>query len=466
MNFKKFSLINAFIALASAKVGDINDFKDYPGIIELIEANTVDYAKNFIHTFTDGPIYSGNCLFPKEEYYEDMMYAALNNEQYNEDLGCGLCAVVVSTSNPYKAIRIRVIDQCPECEHGSLDFSDIAFKALSNKSPDRIKITWALIPCDVDVNEFPALVPKDAELKFQFKTGSTEFWGEVEVYNSLYPVVKVDFLQNGEYVSLYRRAYNYWALQSGGFGSGPYTFRVTLADNTIIEAKNVEMVIPSSDEGDEYSSGTQTIIQQSSTIQSRGLSGGNSSNKKTEVTPSKEVTKEAGDIKTVKEVTGTGTADANKKVSATATKEVVATATKEAIATAIQDIAATAIIETASTAIKETAVTSISETTVASEKVIIKTTTTMCPAAFINQGYECCEKDNCEVFYTDDNGDWGVNNAMEWCGIRNDCKSACPETFSSMGYTCCEDCTVYYSDESGDWGVENGEWCGIPYSCN
>jgi len=99
MNFKKFSLINAFIALASAKVGDINDFKDYPGIIELIEANTVDYAKNFIHTFTDGPIYSGdgtaygdarsggNCLFPKEEYYEDMMYAALNNEQYNEDLG-------------------------------------------------------------------------------------------------------------------------------------------------------------------------------------------------------------------------------------------------------------------------------------------------------------------------------------------------------------------------------------------
>jgi len=424
MNFKSFSIINALIALASAKVGNINDFKDYPGIIDLIEANTVDYAKNFIHTFTDGPIYSGdgtaygdarsggNCLFPKEEYYEDMMYAALNNEQYNEDMGCGLCAVVVSTSNPYKAVRIRIIDQCPECEHGSLDFSDIAFKALSNKTPDRIKITWALIPCDVDVNEWPALVPKDAELKFQFKTGSTEFWGEVEVYNTLYPVVKVQLLQNGEYVDLYRRAYNYWALSSGGFGAAPYTFRVTLADNTIIEAKDIELVIPSSDEGDEFSSGTQTIIQQSSTIKNRGSSGSSSSS-------------------------GSANASNNSNKKTTTTKNAVTSAKKTTTTTAKK--ATTTKQAASSNAVK-------------------------CSNNILKQGYSCCEKDNCDVYYTDEDGNWGVSNNLEWCGISNDCKS-CSSDFTALGYSCCEGCDVVYTDETGDWGVENNEWCGIPSNC-
>jgi len=316
-----------------------------------------------------------------------MMYAALNNEQYNIDMGCGLCAVVVSTSNPYKAVRVRIIDQCPECEHGSLDFSDIAFKALSNKTPDRIKITWALIPCDVDVNEWPALLKPNSPIRFQFKRGSTQFWGEVEVYYTRYPVVKVELLSNGEYVELYRRAYNYWASNSGGFGPGPYTFRVTLADDTIIEAKDVEMVIPNGDEGDEYSSGTQTIIHQGSTSSNSSSTG--------------------SDIKKT-------------------------TTTKSSNATS-----------------------SVNED---------------CSNSILKQGYSCCEKDNCDVYYNDNDGDWGVNANLEWCGIRTDCSSqsavnTCPTKFTDMGYQCCNDCNVIYTDETGNWGVENDDWCGIRDDC-
>jgi len=31
-------------------------------------------------------------------------------------------------------------------------------------------------------------------------------------------------------------------------------------------------------------------------------------------------------------------------------------------------------------------------------------------------------------------------------------------------YKCCSKCDVIYTDDDGDWGVENNKWCGIPDS--
>lgn len=407
MRFGKFLFLSTAVTFAAAGIGSINDFANYPGMVELIQANTKSYSSNFKNTFVDGPIYKGdgtaygdarsggNCLFPKKEYYKDMMYAALNNKQYNLDMGCGLCALVVSTSNPYKAIRVRIIDQCPECEHGSLDFSDIAFKALSNKTPDRIKISWALIPCDIDVNEYPALVEKNSPIKFQFKSGSTQFWSEIQVFNTRYPVVKVEAMVDGKYETLNRRAYNYWGRPTnGGFGPGPYQIKVTLADSTVIEAKNVEMAIPAvagDDEGDHFSSGTQTILKTGSTSSGSSSSGGSNGSK---------------------------------------------------------------------TTIKKT-------TTVASSNT---STSAKCPSSMLKQGYSCCEENNCDIYYQDNDGDWGVNYKSQWCGRRFDCANSsaasdCPTKFTRMGYNCCKSCNIVLTDSTGNWGVENNQWCGLKNSC-
>ena len=269
-------LLNCILFIFS-KVGNIADFSEYPELQKIILKYNEDYESKFKTILKDGPIYSGdgtaygmiteagNCLFPKGEYYLDMMFAALNHDQYVDDMGCGLCALVVSTSHPYKPIRIRVIDQCPECEHGSLDFSDKAFKALTNMDPARVKITWALIPCDIEVPEYPALLEQDAILKFKFKTGSTKFWFQVQVYNTRYPVSLVEMKVNDEFIKMDRLPYNYWDRpESNGvdIGEGPYTFRVTLADSTMILAEDIEMVVPADDEDDDFSSGTQTIISE------------------------------------------------------------------------------------------------------------------------------------------------------------------------------------------------------------
>ena len=273
MKIELFILLN-IVSLIFSSTGDISAFdKD---LQKLINTYSDDYKSKFTKIFKDGPIYSGdgtaygmstnggNCLFPKEEYYSDMMYAALNHDQYFDDMGCGLCALVVSTSNPNKPIRIRVIDQCPECEHGSLDFSDKAFKELTGMDPARVKITWALIPCDIDIGEYPALVEKDSKIKFQFKTGSSQFWYQVQVFNTRYPVSLVEIDIKGEFYELKRERHNYWSRpEANGVdaGEGPYTFRVTLADSSVIVAENVKMVVPGDDEDGDFSSGDQTIIQ-------------------------------------------------------------------------------------------------------------------------------------------------------------------------------------------------------------
>ena len=258
------------ISLILSGTGDLSAFNDYPEVKALIQKYSENYKSKFIQIFKDGPIYTGdgtaygdgfgggNCLFPKQEFYSDLMYAAINQDQYVSDLGCGLCAVAVSTSNPFKPIRVRIIDRCPECAHGSLDFSDKAFKAMTNMNPARVKIAWALIPCDVEVAGYPALVKPKSNIKFQFKSGSSQWWFQVQIFNTRYPVAKVEVQANGNYLPLSREMHNYWAKPSGDVGAAPYTFRVTLADSSVIIADNVEMAVPGDDEGDTFSTGTQT----------------------------------------------------------------------------------------------------------------------------------------------------------------------------------------------------------------
>ena len=264
-------LLLSAISLILSGTGNIGDFEAYKDVKDLVEKYSKDYSTKFTRIFKDGPIYTGdgtaygmstnggNCLFPKDEYYNDMMYAAINQDQYMTDLGCGLCAVAVSTSNPYKPVRVRIIDRCPECEHGSLDFSDKAFKAMTNMNPARVKISWALIPCDVEVAGYPALVEPNSNIKFQFKTGSSQWWFQVQIFNTRYPVAAVEMKVGGSFVGMNREAHNYWVKPDGNVGAGPYTFRVTLADGSVVLAENVQMAVSGDDEDDTFSTGTQTV---------------------------------------------------------------------------------------------------------------------------------------------------------------------------------------------------------------
>ncbi|KAG4102989.1 hypothetical protein H8356DRAFT_1648349 [Neocallimastix lanati (nom. inval.)] len=85
-----------------------------------------------------------------------------------------------------------------------------------------------------------------------------------------------------------------------------------------------------------------------------------------------------------------------------------------------------------------------------------------CSSKIKNQGYECCSSE-CEVVYTDEDGNWGVEND-QWCGCE-DTKSEivtteCATSILEKGYSCCpKDCKVLYTDEEGTWGINNYKWC-------
>jgi len=71
-------------------------------------------------------------------------------------------------------------------------------------------------------------------------------------------------------------------------------------------------------------------------------------------------------------------------------------------------------------------------------------------------GYKCCSNANAEVYYTDNSGDWSVENG-NWCIIQK-----APACFSeALGYPCCTGNAVVYVDNDGKWGFENNQWCGI-----
>jgi hypothetical protein len=80
-----------------------------------------------------------------------------------------------------------------------------------------------------------------------------------------------------------------------------------------------------------------------------------------------------------------------------------------------------------------------------------------------SMGYACCSPNNTEVYFQDENGDWGVEN-NDWCGIT---KASAAQCWSDkLGFPCCSGCIdTVYTDNDGKWGVQNNDWCGIPTNC-
>jgi hypothetical protein len=80
-----------------------------------------------------------------------------------------------------------------------------------------------------------------------------------------------------------------------------------------------------------------------------------------------------------------------------------------------------------------------------------------------SQGYKCCSSASVPVVFTDDSGDWGVENG-DWCGIPKEEKATC--FAEKFGFSCCPAGTaVIYTDSDGEWGINNGDWCGIDEPC-
>lgn len=170
--------------------------------------------------------------------YEDLYYTvAMNRPDYNAYNLAG--AYLEVTDKDGDKIHVLVTNELPEGQAGDLDLSVSAFDAIEPLETGRMKCTWKIIP-------FPTTKP----IAYKFKPSSSQFWAEVQIREQRYPIKSVEYLDNnGEWVALERKPYNYYCAPRGMGSAGPYTFRITDMYGHVLIDENIplnttENVIP------------------------------------------------------------------------------------------------------------------------------------------------------------------------------------------------------------------------------
>lgn len=141
------------------------------------------------------------CSFRYLNNWASKYFVAMNNAQWDNGARCGTCirAQCVDPKCPVqnKPVVAMVVDKCPECKHGDIDFSYPAYTDVTGSWPNRLKIEWEFVDCGALIDGTISIYPKD---------GSNAYWQAVYFANSRYPIVNVTLGGSPMYT------------QDGGFG--------------------------------------------------------------------------------------------------------------------------------------------------------------------------------------------------------------------------------------------------------
>jgi len=204
-------------------IGDIpNDFT--------IDESCILEPKGTIHT-GDGTYYGGGyvggCAM-LDPVSTDYWIVAMNLADYND---AQLAGAYLEVTGELGTINMLVTDLLPEGKKGDLDLYVDAFPLIAPKEKGRVPVSWKIIPLDTAEN---------APVCYKWKEGTTEFWCGVQVRNHRYPITKLEYLnENGEFVEIKRRPYNYF--ESMEMGKGPFTFRITDIYGQVIIDENIPL---------------------------------------------------------------------------------------------------------------------------------------------------------------------------------------------------------------------------------
>jgi len=152
-----------------------------------------------------------NCSYPDAP--SDGLYVALPPSEYASAAACG---GYLQVSGPDGSVRVKVVDQCPDCAPGHIDLSEAAFARLAPLSAGLIGVSYA------PVSNPPLPGPVSVEVK----QGSSQYWLALLADNTGNPLASVQVQTSSGWLSLARASYNYWIAQSGS-GPGPFTVRLT-----------------------------------------------------------------------------------------------------------------------------------------------------------------------------------------------------------------------------------------------
>lgn len=215
----------------------INDFilgrdTDFSGTNQeyTIDETCILEPKGTIHT-GDGTFYGGGyeggCAM-LDPVSKDYWIVAMNLADYNN---AQLAGAYLEVTGELGTINMLVTDLLPEGKKGDLDLYTDAFPLIAPAEKGRVPVSWKIIPLDSADN---------APVSYKYKEGTTEYWCGIQIRNHRYPVTRLEYLdENGEFVEIERRQYNYF--ESDSMGKGPFTFRITDIYGQVIIDKNIPL---------------------------------------------------------------------------------------------------------------------------------------------------------------------------------------------------------------------------------
>jgi expansin (peptidoglycan-binding protein) len=153
----------------------------------------------------------GNCSYVGPP--ADNLYVALGPNEYAAAAACG---GYLDVTGPKGTVRVKVVDQCPECAAGHLDLSKDAFARIGAIPAGIIPITYRAV-------RDPKL---PGPLSVRVKDGSSRYWLALLIIDHGNPLSSVEVRREGGWQALRRADFNYWIAESG-VGAGPFTIRVT-----------------------------------------------------------------------------------------------------------------------------------------------------------------------------------------------------------------------------------------------
>lgn len=183
-----------------------------------------DYHSGYA-TYT-GSGYSGGAAL-LDPIPSTMEITALNPTDYNSlGVKAALAGAYLQVEGPNGSTIVYVTDLYPEGDTGALDLCPTSFGKIGDMSAGKINVKWRIVKAPVTGN-----------VSYRIKEGSSQYWAAIQVRNHKYPVLKMEYYRNGQWVNMEKMEWNHFVSTNLGTDStSSLTLRITdINGNTVTD---------------------------------------------------------------------------------------------------------------------------------------------------------------------------------------------------------------------------------------
>ncbi len=130
----------------------------------------------------------------------DKEITALNPEDYNSyGIAAALAGAYLEVTGEKGSTVVFVNDLYPEGAPGALDLCPTSFDKIGDMLAGKIDISWHLVAAPVTGN-----------VSYRIKEGTTIAWFAIQVRDHKYPVLKMEYYKDGEWINMEKMPWNHF----------------------------------------------------------------------------------------------------------------------------------------------------------------------------------------------------------------------------------------------------------------